>query len=46
MLGCSRTKGGGPNESKISLEGEDTGLYAGHAYSILDLFELPKTPEY
>lgn len=42
MLGCSKTTKGGPIESKITLDGYETGLLAGHAYAILDAFELPE----
>lgn len=38
MMGCSAS---GETEGFIEIEGENTGLLSGHAYSILDVFELP-----
>jgi hypothetical protein len=38
MMGCSAS---GETEGFIQIEGENTGLLSGHAYSVLDVFELP-----
>lgn len=37
MIGCSADGG---TEHDILLDGEDTGLFSGHAYAVTDLFEL------
>lgn len=37
MIGCSADGG---TEHNILLDGEDTGLFSGHAYAVTDLFEL------
>ena len=38
MLGCSAN---GTTGDKVYLDDEDTGLIQGHAYAIIDCFELP-----
>lgn len=38
MMGCSAEGG---TELYIELNGIDTGLMSGHAYGILDIFEIP-----
>ena len=38
MMGCSATGG---TEQEIVLNGESTGILNGHAYAILNVFELP-----
>ena len=38
MLGCSAEGG---TELYIKINDEDTGIMSGHAYGILDVFELP-----
>ena len=42
MIGCS-SKGG--TEQNIFKDGYDTGMYAGHAYSLIHLFELQRKPK-
>jgi calpain len=37
LMGCSADGG---TESLITLEGERTGIYSGHAYSIIDIFTM------
>jgi len=37
-MGCSVTGG---TEHSIRIDGEDTGIMSGHAYSLNDCFELP-----
>jgi len=37
MIGCSKD---GDKEHNIYLNDEDTGLFSGHAYAILDIIEL------
>jgi len=37
-MGCSR-KGG--TEKPVQILGEETGIISGHAYGIMDVFELP-----
>jgi len=38
MLGCSAEGG---TELYLKINDEDTGIMSGHAYGILDVFELP-----
>jgi hypothetical protein len=38
MLGCSAEGG---TELYIKINDEDTGVMSGHAYGILDVFEIP-----
>ena len=38
LMGCSRSNNG---EKEIVINGERTGIIAGHAYSVLDAFEMP-----
>ena len=40
-MGCSAE---GETEGFIELRGENTGIMSGHAYSILDAFELKYVP--
>ena len=42
MIGCSVSCNGINRESEISIKGYKIGILAGHAYSILDVFEIPK----
>jgi hypothetical protein len=37
-MGCSRTSSVG--ESEVYIEGERTGIIAGHAYGIMDAFTI------
>ena len=37
MMGCSAEGG---KEAHIMIKGEDSGIMSGHAYSIIDVFEL------
>jgi len=37
MIGCSANGG---TEHNILLDGEDTGLFSGHAYAVTDVFEI------
>lgn len=37
MMGCSAEGG---TEATITMNGEDTGIMSGHAYSVIDVFEL------
>lgn len=39
MIGCS-AKGG--TEDNIYIDGEDTGMKTGHAYSVIHMFELDR----
>lgn len=38
LMGCSRSSGG--TENSVVIDGEDTGIISGHAYGIMDVFEL------
>lgn len=38
MMGCSAEGG---TEAYIQINGEDTGVMSGHAYGVIDVFELP-----
>ena len=40
MIGCSVVGNG--TESRVVIQGHSVGIIAGHAYSILDVFEIPK----
>ena len=42
MMGCSVDHIGKNTESEVSMQGHKIGIIAGHAYSILDVFEIPK----
>ena len=42
MMGCSVDPTGNKVEMEVVLENQHTGILAGHAYSILDCFEIPK----
>lgn len=42
MMGCSVDPTGNKVEMEVILENQHTGILAGHAYSILDCFEIPK----
>ena len=42
MMGCSVIPNGRNKESEVSMQGHKIGIIAGHAYSILDVFEIPK----
>ena len=45
MLGCGcdvQKKGGAQNEQNVIIQGWNSGLVSGHAYAILDCFEIPK----
>mmetsp|Transcript_52813 Transcript_52813/g.72336 ORF Transcript_52813/g.72336 Transcript_52813/m.72336 type:complete len:86 (-) Transcript_52813:1046-1303(-) len=37
LMGCSVS---GPTEKTIKLDGENTGIFSGHAYSLIDVFEV------
>lgn len=37
-MGCSRSAGG--TENSVVIDGEDTGIISGHAYGIMDVFDL------
>jgi hypothetical protein len=39
MMGCSAESSTG--EALIKLDDSNTGIYAGHAYAILDIIEIP-----
>jgi hypothetical protein len=39
LMGCSVAGAG--TESHVKIDGEDTGILAGHAYAINDVIELP-----
>ena len=42
MMGCSVESKGNNVEMEVVLHNRHTGILAGHAYSILDVFEIPK----
>ena len=42
MMGCSVERNGKTVEMEVSMQGHKIGIIAGHAYSILDAFELNK----
>ena len=42
MMGCSVEPNGRNREREVSMQGHKVGIIAGHAYSILDAFEIPK----
>jgi len=42
MMGCSAE---GATEGFIDIEGENSGVMSGHAYSLLDVIELPYLEE-
>ena len=42
MMGCSVEAKGNTVEMEVVLHNRHTGILAGHAYSILDVFEIPK----
>ena len=42
MMGCSVEAKGNTVEMEVILHNRHTGILAGHAYSILDVFEIPK----
>jgi len=42
MMGCSAESKGNSVEKEVVLHNRHTGVLAGHAYSILDVFEIPK----
>ena len=42
MMGCSVEHNGKIKEAEVSMQGHKIGIIAGHAYSILDVFEIPK----
>ena len=42
MMGCSVELTGKNKEMEVSMQGHKIGIIAGHAYSILDVFEIPK----
>ena len=42
MIGCSVGLTGKNKETEVSMQGHKIGIIAGHAYSILDAFEIPK----
>ena len=42
MMGCSVESKGNNMEQEVVLNNRHTGILAGHAYSILDVFEIPK----
>ena len=42
MMGCSVDPNGRNKEMEVSMQGHKIGIIAGHAYSILDAFEIPK----
>ena len=42
MMGCSVESNGTNKEKEVSMNGHKIGIVAGHAYSILDAFEIPK----
>ena len=42
MMGCSVESKGNSAEMEVVLHNRHTGVLAGHAYSILDVFEIPK----
>ena len=42
MMGCSVESKGNNMEQEVVFNNRHTGILAGHAYSILDVFEIPK----
>ena len=42
MMGCSVDPAGKKVEMEVIIENQHTGVMCGHAYSILDCFEIPK----
>ena len=42
MMGCSVEHNGKNKEMEVSIQGHKVGIIAGHAYSILDVFEIDK----
>ena len=42
MIGCSVEHNGKNKEMEVSMQGHKIGIIAGHAYSILDVFEIDK----
>jgi len=42
MMGCSVESKGNNMEQEVFFNNRHTGILAGHAYSILDVFEIPK----
>ena len=42
MMGCSVESKGNTMEMEVVVHNRHTGILAGHAYSILDVFEIPK----
>ena len=42
MMGCSVDPNSRNKEMEVSMKGHKIGIIAGHAYSILDAFEIPK----
>jgi calpain len=38
MMGCSADGG---TEANIKMNGEDCGIMSGHAYAVIDVFEIP-----
>ena len=42
MMGCSVDSKGNNMEQEVMFNNRHTGILAGHAYSILDVFEIPK----
>jgi len=41
LMGCSIQAGRGETEHELVIDGERMGVLKGHAYSIIDVFELP-----
>jgi|LauGreDrversion4_2_1035121.scaffolds.fasta_scaffold117940_2 calpain len=37
-MGCSRSNAG---EMEVEIDGEKTGIIGGHAYGLMDAFEVP-----
>ena len=42
MIGCSVEPNGRSRENEVTMQGHKIGIISGHAYSILDVFEIPK----
>ena len=42
MMGCSVEPNSKSREQQVSMQGHNIGIISGHAYSILDVFEIPK----
>ena len=42
MMGCSVEPNSRSREQQVSMQGHNIGIISGHAYSILDAFEIPK----